>query len=170
MASRNVTIVIYNGEVKVAQFGQWDGYPQVTGNNLLDFLQSTSNVEELKAILPKVHFQNEEDRKDISIHDGSIGGEILDELLKYKDHEEIVLSNAYAFSANSFWCEWAYVVDLDQNVFEVYRGNNTFGISKEDRFFPLYDGENDYYPVKIIASFPLDHLPDENEFLLRCQR
>ncbi|MGC4129269.1 MAG: hypothetical protein QM564_06850 [Bergeyella sp.] len=170
MASRNVTIAIYNEEVKVAQFGQWDGYPEVTGCTLLDFLKEQSNVRHLKAILPKVNFQSEEDHKKISIHDGSIGGEILDELLKYKDLEEIILANAYAFAANSYWCEWAYVIDLDKNVLEVYRGNNTFGISKEDRFYPLYDGENEYYPVKIVASFLLENLPDEDEFIRQCSQ
>ena len=84
--------------------------------------------------------------------------------------DELVTTDAYAFASDSLFCEWAYVIDYDKNSFEVYKGLNTVSISEEDRFFPLYDGENDYYPVKIIASFPLDDLPDENEFLLRCQR
>lgn len=96
-------------------------------------------------------------------------GQILEVLLEFAHLDEITTTDAYDFASDSLFCEWAYVIDYDKNTFEVYKGLNTSGISEEDRFYSLYDGENDYYPVKIIASFTLDDLPDENEFLLDCQ-
>lgn len=97
-------------------------------------------------------------------------GEILEVLLEFRHLGEIVTTDAYDFTSDSLFCEWAYVIDYDKNTFEVYKGLNTSGISEEDRFYPLYDGESDYYPVKIVASFPLDKLPDENEFIRQCSQ
>ncbi|MET3536751.1 hypothetical protein [Chryseobacterium limigenitum] len=95
-------------------------------------------------------------------------GQILEVLLEFAHLDELTTIDAYDFASDSLFCEWAYVIDYDKNTFEVYKGLNTSGISEEDRFYSLYDGENDYYPVKIIATFPLNNLPDENEFLLQC--
>ena len=47
MGTRNLTMVISNGETKVAQYGQWDGYPSGNGVIVLEFLTST-NLEEFK--------------------------------------------------------------------------------------------------------------------------
>ena len=39
MGTRNLTIVYSNGEYKVAQYGQWDGYPEGLGVQLLKYLR-----------------------------------------------------------------------------------------------------------------------------------
>ena len=199
MGTRNLTVVVHNQEVKVAQYGQYDGFPDSLGVKLLKFFSSPENTENLKEILPKVRLWNEKDQKQQDEFLESIGctngilndkqkeefkkrypfryrerygrlreGQILEVLLEFHHLDELATTDAYDFASDGLFCEWAYVIDYDTNTFEVYKGLNTSGISEEDRFFPLYDGENDYYPVKIIASFPLDRLPDENEFLLQC--
>ena len=196
MGTRNVTIVIQKQEVKIAQYGQWDGYPEGQGITLLSFLSEPSNVEKLKQILPKVRFQNEDDltkqeefMKSIGVKNGwmdkdqaekfkenyplqhrDVGGAILETLVNDQKSEEIVLVNAYEFAGDSLFCEWVYVVDLDKNSLEVYRGFNTTGITKEDRFYKLHKQENTYYPVKIIQSFSLDDLPDDEEFIRLCKQ
>lgn len=196
MGTRNLTIVVYNQEVKVAQYGQWDGYPEGQGITLLSFLKDTSKVETLKQVLPKVRFQTKKDLKEqatflksIGCKNGwmnteqaeqfkehyplnhrDLGGDILESLLKFKELPELVVVNSYQFAADSLFCEWAYVVDLDQNTFEVYKGPNDLGISEEDRFFSLYQEGDDYYPVQLVESFPLENLPLKQEFLLRCKR
>jgi len=38
MGTRNLTVVIYKGKPCIAQYGQWDGYPQGQGYTILDFL------------------------------------------------------------------------------------------------------------------------------------
>lgn len=201
MGTKNLTVVVSNQEVKIASYGQFDGYPEVLGIKLLWLFSNPVNTKKLKEILPKVRLCNTQDQKQQDEFLESIGctngilnarqkdkfkekypfcyrerygrlreGQILEVLLEFRHLDELVTTDAYAFASDSLFCEWAYVIDYDKNSFEVYKGLNTVSISEEDRFFPLYDGENDYYPVKIIASFPLDDLPDENEFLLRCQR
>ena len=201
MGTRNLTIVVHNQEVKIAQYGQYDGFPNYLGVKLLKFFSNPENTKNLKEILPKVRLWNEQDQKlqdefleSIGCKNGILNdkqkeefkkkypfryrerygklteGQILEVLLEFHHLDELVTTDAYDFASDSLFCEWAYVIDYDKNAFEVYKGLNTSGISEEDRFFHLYDGENDYYPVKILASFPLDNLPDENEFLLQCLR
>lgn len=201
MGTRNLTIVVHNQEVKIAQYGQYDGFPNYLGVKLLKFFSNPENTKNLKEILPKVRLWNEQDQKlqdefleSIGCKNGILNdkqkeefkkkypfryrerygklteGQILEVLLEFHHLDELVTTDAYDFASDSLFCEWAYVIDYDKNSFEVYKGLNTSGISEEDRFFHLYDGENDYYPVKILASFPLDNLPDENEFLLQCLR
>ena len=199
MGTRNLTVVVHNQEVKVASYGQYDGFPNSLGIKLLKFFGNPANTENLRKILPKVRLWNDKDQKQQDEFLESIGctngilndkqkeefkkrypfryrerygrlreGQILEVLLEFHHLDELATTDAYYFASDSLFCEWAYVIDYDTNTFEVYKGLNTSGISEEDRFFPLYDGENDYYPVKILASFPLDDLPDENEFLLDC--
>lgn len=196
MGTRNLTMVIKDHETKVAQYGQWDGYPEGQGLTILSFLQEPSNIEKLQEILPKLRFENEKDcqvkgeflksihsidgwmnmeqveqfYKQYPLHNRNLGGEILSKLLEHSEQSEIVLVNEEAFASDSMFCEWAYVVDLDKNTFEVYKGWNQSGITTKDRFFHLNDKKSQYRPVKILKSFSLDRLPNEEKFLLECQK
>ena len=187
MGTRSLTVVIYRETVKIAQYGQWDGYPGISGCTLLNFLKSKLSVERLEKILPKTRFQNEiktkqrnrlfkaSDNKpvstlkdvtrNISLHDYAIGVNILNELLRHEEFREIVLFNSYKFASDSFWCEWAYVIDFDNNVFEVYKGDNHSPLSNSERFFSLQNTASDCYPVKLVLSYNLSELPSDEEFL-----
>jgi hypothetical protein len=79
-----------------------------------------------------------------------------------------VIEDASLFPADSLFAEWGYIVDLDAGVFEVYRG---FQSSPHDkgRFAALprpRQGRNadKYYPVALVASWPLAEIPDEKDF------
>lgn len=41
MGTRNLTIIFYKGEYKLAQYGQWDGYPSGQGLTVLKFARDT---------------------------------------------------------------------------------------------------------------------------------
>lgn len=196
MGTRNLTMVIKDQETKVAQYGQWDGYPEGQGLTILSFLRKPSNIEKLKEVLPKIRFENEKDIEDkyeyfksIGIKDGWVnleqseqinkqypfnnrdhGAEILSKLLEQSEQSEIVLVNSEEFATDSLFCEWAYVVDLDKNTLEVYKGINQSIITKDDRFFSLNDKESEYRPIRIVQSFSLDKLPDPEKFLLECRK
>lgn len=202
MGTRNLTMVISNGETKVAQYGQWDGYPSGNGAIVLDFLTST-DLGEFKQKLNKVHFINGNKQKEIDKFFKSIGcengwmngeqaekyhkaypyltrdnGANILQMIMEGTEDEIWINDSTDFASDSLFCEWAYLIDLDKNVLEVYQGFNNEPLTIEDRFFYLMaeaqkeiDGrkesgiDSSYYPIKMIKSYSLKNLPMEDEFI-----
>jgi len=96
-----------------------------------------------------------------------------------KTKKNLLLQDSVTFAADSLFCEWAYVVDFDKNVFEIYEGFNNEFLDSNHRFSFLIkkdenehildtligDGKSEYFPVKIVKTFNLDSLPTEEEFL-----
>lgn len=192
MGTRNLTCVVEDGEFKVAQYGQWDGYPSAAGVTILADLKNT-DPNELRKKVNKAQIISDEAVKDKWIECGAkpdlgyvstkvtnkikekypslyrdIGYRIIGHILRSK--EPILLQLNVEFAGNSLFCEWAYVVDLDKNTLEVYRGSNNEGkIDKNERFAFLnnqskpHQGENQYYPITLFKSWSLDNLPSEDE-------
>ena len=65
MGTRNLTIVHSNGEYKVAQYGQWDGYPEGLGAQLLKYLKGI-NINELKNAVNECAYLSKEDFDEIN--------------------------------------------------------------------------------------------------------
>ena len=65
MGTRNLSCAYMDGEFKVAQYGQWDGYPEGQGLTILEFLRST-DLNEFKNVLNEVKFVNDDQNKVIS--------------------------------------------------------------------------------------------------------
>jgi len=149
MGTRHITGVLKDGEYKIAQYGQWDGYPEGQGNTILKFLRNKKRVAKLKKTLAKVRFTNETDEKEIAtffekigadngwmdmdqaklyhaeypLHTRDNGAEILQMVIDRSKDDEIVLVNSTAdLLSGESWIEWAYVIDFDENKLKVYRG------------------------------------------------
>ena len=196
MGTRNLTMVISNGQTKVAQYGQWDGYPSGVGLSLLSFLSNSELFNKFKNNLHKVRFldRNGLDKEFIESYEKNapewsnepdnrtpdqkewwktfMTRDLADEVLvniANSELSEILIDNQTDFAADSLFCEWAYVVDLDKGTFEVYQGFNQTPLTETDRFYPLQasikEREDKYYPVKLLASFDLNNLPSEDGFL-----
>ena len=63
MGTRNLIIVIKNQEVKIAQYGNSSGYPEVVGLDILNFISIERNLTELTNRLSKICFMSENDEK-----------------------------------------------------------------------------------------------------------
>jgi len=61
MGTRNLTVVVQKQEVKVASYGQFDGFPHSLGVKLVKFFGNPANTENLRKILPKVPLWNDKD-------------------------------------------------------------------------------------------------------------
>lgn len=71
-----------------------------------------------------------------------------------------VMIDGDGFQNDSLFCEWAYIIDLDGQKFEIYRG---FQESPHDKGrFASHEEPNrsGYYPVALVAEYPLDNLPE----------
>jgi hypothetical protein len=57
MGTRNLTVVKnLEGTTKIAQYGQWDGYPSYSGIQALEFLRDKTNRDNLLVELQQVEF------------------------------------------------------------------------------------------------------------------
>src|SRR5690606_27282651 len=73
------------------------------------------------------------------------------------------------FASDSLFCEFAYVVDLDNDVLEVYQGFQKKPHNRgrfADRVQTAEHRSEQYYPVALAIQFKLDDLPgDDNAFI-----
>jgi hypothetical protein len=157
MGTRNLTVVKdKNGTTRVAQYGQWDGYPQYSGIEALKFLREEMNQEKLLKRLTLVQFIDDQEAEAIwegFDHDDNdptkydleypgltrnTGIGILEavasatETLKTIDNSE--------FAKDDLFCEGVYGVDFSTN-----------------KFISIYHGKK--------VDFDLDNLPTDEEYL-----
>lgn len=205
MGTRNLTMVVLDGEIKISQYCQWDGYPTGQGITIAEFLQNTLNlpkfkkrVRELKELSDKeVGRRWEECGADSSglvsfdIADKfklrypylsrDCGAKILeliqDGIYKYEEwnskagnYVEHVIScvvdgivKNIDFAADSLFCEYAYVIDLDNETVEVYNGFNDHFLDATERFAHLTEkSRGEYKPIKLSCIIPFNEFTVDN--------
>lgn len=195
MGTRNLTCVVANGKMQIAQYGQWDGYPSCTGVGILAWLSDPkANFDRLKeAALKTLRMEPDheleawtEAEPDFGVvrlilhsdfHDypsftRDMGFEVLEYLVS-TENPIVVMDEG--FVEDSLFCEWAYVIDLDKMTLEVYEGFNKSQLDEGERFYtgeipePAYEGADIYYPIKLAKSYDLDNLPNEEQFLAELE-
>jgi hypothetical protein len=171
VGTRNLTMVInHQGEKKVAQYGQWDGYPSGVGVCVLAFLRDKELFEKFKNNLSKVRFLDKEgvDKEFIESYDKNapqwsnesdnrteeqkmwfdtycsrdLAEEVLTNIANSTD-EEIILMDRESTAKGDGWVEYSYVINLQENTLGVY-------------------GHIDQDPMKV---YSLDNLPKDKEFI-----
>lgn len=181
MGTRNLTCVYIDGEYKVAQYCQWDGYPSGVGFDILNILR-TFDYDILKEKCRKLTFYSEDEidkiNKDLNDKKYSLA-ERFPEL--HRDTGPSVLNLIYLdktsklfndlnFAQDSLFCEYCYVIDLDSMKLEVFRGFNKNPLKEDERFYyenQQYINNNidsKYYGVKFLISFDLNKLPENEIF------
>lgn len=171
MGTRNLTMVIdQEGDKKIAQYGQWDGYPSGVGISVLEFLKNKELFENLKSNLSKVRFIDEDgvDKEFMDSYNKNtperssdpdnrtleqikwfqkyahrdLAEEVLTNIANSED-EEILLLDREETAKGGGWVEYSYVINLQKNTLSVHT---------------LVDQE----PMKV---FDLNNLPTEEVFL-----
>ena len=138
MGTRGLTKVIdRNGITKVAQYGQWDHYPEGQGVSILGILTADRYaVEELELALDKCRFVSEEERERIydnysqSFPDTQhlkkfssmlpsfsrdTGGQILN-VVRWSAGA-VALTDESEFENDELFCEGVYIIDYKSNKF-----------------------------------------------------
>ena len=187
MGTRHLIAVQLDGEYKIAQYGQWDGYPEGQGMTTLHFLRSMDE-DKFKSALRNSSFISDDELMALwkqygADDDGMVSLSDADRMKKdhpeysrdtsadilqmVQEHPEgMKLHNQIGFAANGLFCEWAWVVDFDKHTFEGYRGFGSEPLTEQDRFYFLRDLEqNGYSGVKLAAEWSLDNLPSDEDFL-----
>lgn len=179
MGTRNLTVVFMDGKYRVAQYGQWDGYPEGQGMVCLEFLQTMFVEYTFRRNLEKLKFiQTQEELDAINTlypHcppevNRDTGAKILKLIQKGEIESGCLVNNiGFAVDKSGFDCEWCYVIDLDSRTFEVYDGYHDDPLTEFDRFYFLvkHRKESEHFGVKLVASWDLGHLPTKEEFIKR---
>jgi len=192
MGTRNLTCVVKDNKYQIAQYGQWDGYPEGQGLTALRFLRVKENIQNLRKRLKNVRFWDRvgRDKKFLDSYykncaewssepdnrtaeqkrwfnlfvSRDIGAEILSNICS-SDDKDIILRNEIDFAKDSLMCEFCYVIDLDKNTFEIFQGFNTSPMNKRERFYTQLKNEGGYFPVRLLKKYSLNKLPTEKRFL-----
>ena len=209
MGTRNLTMVVSNNQTKVAQYGQWDGYPEGQGATALKIMSkiiADGKLSEFKEKVDKLSWLTQEQIDELNKEADPFekhpylsrdwAAQILeavmyDTLTKEKgfmQDEDVTipakivgLVNKEKFAQDSLFCEWGYVIDLDKNTFEVYKGFNKEPLLETERFHYLdvafepeegdwfedskTGGKYYYHAIMMVKSYDLNNLPTLQEFL-----
>jgi len=164
MGTRNLTIVKNNlGETKIAQYGQWDGYPSYSGIQALNFLRDEYNQTLLNVKLDLVQFVGDEEVDTLYKQYESTDWENKDFLNAYPGlHRDTgigileIVANATApiksvdnteFAKDELFCEGIYEVD--------------FSLGNKGKFITTYNG--------ITKEFFLENLPSDEMYLAQWE-
>lgn len=161
MGTRNLTKVIdKNGEVRVAQYGQWDGYPSGQGVNMLSFISEYKMLDKIEKALVKCRFVSEgemgaaydvysdepkwaelrEDFSGYSIAFPSFSRDTATDILKVivYSNEEVILWDDREFENDDLMCEGVYTLNYQTKTFISTHG----GVSVSIEFDKLPTPEN----------------------------
>lgn len=185
MGTRHLIAVYLDGVHKVAQYGQWDGYPGGAGSDVLNFLRGITSdpslEEQFKDNVRSCTWIEEAELKELwdsqTSNDFRInfpefsrdtGSKILSLI---RENPNLRLRDQLSFAAEGLMCEWAYVIDLDNRTFDVYKGFHKSDPPAGERFSAMpravrHDGSpHEYSPVHLARSWGLWELPTNAEFL-----
>ena len=158
MGTRNLTVVKnLEGTTKIAQYGQWDGYPSYSGIQALNFLRDKVNRDNLLTELQLVEFIDEDEANAIYESFDHDDNDSTKYLMAYPGlHRDTgvkileVVANSMntiktidnsEFRNDTLFCEGIYEVDFSTN-----------------KFISTYDGNT--------VEIDLDNLPSDEEYLV----
>lgn len=191
MGTRHLIIVAVNGKYPVAQYGQFDGYPTGVGVSVLKWLRERSPSQlatfkekcaavrplDEEAVYGEMKFANREyltpaESKRLLDRYPQLSRQMSDGILSFIEDGAVgtpVLADP-EFIGDSLFCEWAYVIDFDAEVLEVYKGFNQ-DLTVKNRFssLPGLSHTDGYGICTLAASWPLYSLPDADTFVSKLE-
>lgn len=191
MGTRGAVGVKSGGQLFIT-YNHWDSYPSELGRDMVDFCR---DLTEETVVTLKERFKHvkivEEDGKatpeeqkkyiDAGFYDATVSAQSSEEWycllrkLQGMGFLKAVLEgkcqhwiDSQEFLKNSLSCEYAYIIDLDEEDLWFFQGFN----KEEDKNSPLpfpqvpeRDGDNRYYPVRFKGKAALTKIPDDWEAL-----
>lgn len=168
MSTRGLYGFRKNGQDKLT-YNHWDSYPDCLGKTIVEFCKQTS-IAEMNKIFDQIILVNEGSKPTkqqivecIEYYDDSVGNQNIKDwycLLRdaqgnpnvYKQGLKYMIDNKN-FIKESLFCEYAYIINLDENILEFYVGfqdefdiNNRYGTEQTDG----------YYPCKMVSYYPIE--------------
>lgn len=196
MGTRGLYCVVQDDELKVAQYGQWDAYPTGQGLVTLNFLRTQLEEGSLDEFRRKVKELNQLTDEAVHVRWIEHGADPESDLVSMDVAEKVrqaypaldrsTCANIFqliadgtvtdvhlrdGFAGDSLFCEWAYVINLDEDVLEVHKGFQQ-AEHKSGRFADYEVEERQqgkYWPVAEVARFDINNLPNDETFEAICE-
>ncbi|MDP9750391.1 hypothetical protein [Thermoanaerobacter pentosaceus] len=173
----------YKSGITKATYNHSDSYPSGLGRSVMEFIKETS-IEEMNEIFNNIVLVNEDDLPsleqikevakitDVEIYDTinwySLLRSVQGDLSAYKKGLRYMNDNQ-EFLKNSAFCEWAYIINLDENVLEVYKGSQKK--PQKNRYYTKEPCCN-CYNVALIKKIPIEEIKKGNieELISRIEK
>lgn len=145
MGTRHLIEVKIDGELKVSQYGQWDGYLSGQGAGIARFIHKSMDRGKFCSALRECRFIDEERdksliaqveadedwRKNYPHLSRDAGSDILEMI---QNRGGLILKDSRDFRGES-GCEYAYLIDMDEDTVTVTRGDDV-AVIPFSRFTP----------------------------------
>ena len=136
-------------------YNHYDSYPEGLGQNMLEYIKMYSN-KEINDICDSIKFV--ENDKNFQIQQ-EMKGKIQsreDYLSSFHEDSTILMPEDNGFIKDSLFCEWGYIVNLDTECLEVWRGFQI--VSQKGNRYGRKKNSDGYYPCRLMAEIPFDDL------------
>lgn len=176
MSTRGLIVVVFEDKVRIAHYNHFDSYPSGLGLGVLGFARELMDesiapggrMGEFKKRLKDVEFSV---RSHTSNLYSTEGVDLLYGVLIGRIKSTV---NSLDFANDLLFCEWAYVLDLDLGLLEVYKGVNTRQTEPYSRFYvsePVYSvSGKGYWPASLVSIWKLSDLPTDSAFIEEAYR
>lgn len=168
MSTRGAYGYYIDGVSKIC-YNKYDSYPGGLGKEIADLLRHVEqgNVGGWEALIPiarDIQMVEEDD----SVK-GLVNKSLKTFLLKHAGFRKNgllrdVMVDGLSFLSDSLFCEHAYIINLDDGLFEYYRGfqdePHALGRYAKDVQTPEHRLKT-YYPVALMKTFSLDRMPKD---------
>nr|OQO26889.1 hypothetical protein B0A51_08342 [Rachicladosporium sp. CCFEE 5018] len=192
MGTRHLICIYHNGRFVLAQYGQWDGYPDGQGVVILAFVKAPGNVALLASKTPNIEpliiAEVDDYIKGWTLENPNAetpmfsqpcppslsrntGAKMLDLIAASTSEAWVPVYLELDFVKDGLFCEWAYVIDLDRETLEVYCGGershyegDTSHVSGVRRL-----DETEGSVVSLVGRWGFTSLPEETHFINVCR-
>lgn len=165
-------------------YNHYDSYPSCLGDQMFDYIKRHS-IEEMNELYDRLILVDENKKISELTEEERNGLEIL---FSYDDKDELIDEDMYSllrnfqgdlekydrnstvnimcdsknFIKDSLFCEYGYIINLDTNTLEVFKG-----FQKKPQNTNRYGCENyrGYYPCKIIKKIKIDDIHNSDKAL-----
>lgn len=185
MGTRGLMGFAYDGELK-GQYVHFDAYPDGLGADIAKWIKTINSdtrfrlvvekFKELIAVDEDVPATEDQKLALLRYYDPKVSTGSTDDwyaLLRNTqgDPDAMLTAGFYIegmdFARNSLFCEWAYVVDLDRKVLEVYKG---FQKSPPTRGRWAGEGaRGGYCPVELIKEYSFEEIQSSDGLMQKLE-
>ena len=175
---------IRKDDVDKCTYNHSDSYPSWLGRKVLEFC-SNNTIEDLVRFFNRIELVNEDGKPtheqiekcvEAGYYNGMVSNKSTEDwycllrnlqgnfseyqkLINNDEEITIFMTDGISFIKDSLFCEYAYIINLDDEVLEFYEGyqeeaqrGNRYGETEEDG----------YYPCKLVFTIPLDEIIDSD--------